>query len=183
MDPVEDVVAAAMGFSSFGAQDHPQKKRRCNLAVDTVTPAAQPFPGPRATPAESDSTPSGTHDSTSKGDSEAQANADEINLDDEEEDHHETIPPKPSAETLSQAHTSRHGLPARPAPGAGSVGPSRRFPTGRHGVSQAGDSRAWYEGYYDSASNENPWDRLETSMGLESTGAWIPRQVHPEPSV
>ncbi|KAK9446015.1 hypothetical protein VB005_01129 [Metarhizium brunneum] len=185
MDPGADAdaadMAAAMGFSTFGAQDRPQKKRRYNPAVDTVTSVAQPAPGAQAAPTGSNSTPLGSHGSVSKGEPGDQANADEINLDDEE-GQDESILQKRSGETAPQAPPLHHGLPARPAPGTGFVGSPAQFP-GRHGASQAGGSRVWYEGYYDSTSNENPWERLERRMGLESMGTWVARQAHPAPSV
>ncbi|KAG8427718.1 hypothetical protein J3459_006437 [Metarhizium acridum] len=170
-----------MGFSTFGAQDRPQKKRRYNPAVDTVTSVAQPLSGPQAAPTGSNSTPLGNHSSMSKGEPGAQANADEIDLDDEK-DRHESTPQERSGETAPQAHPLHHGLPARPAPGTDSAGSPMQSP-GRHGVSQTGGSTVWYEGYYDSTSNENPWERLERRMGLESMGTWVARQAHPAPGV
>ncbi|RDA94825.1 hypothetical protein CP533_4310 [Ophiocordyceps camponoti-saundersi (nom. inval.)] len=32
----------------------------------------------------------------------------------------------------------------------------------------------WYKRHYDPMSNENPWLALETALGLESTGTWLP---------
>lgn len=79
------------------------------------------------------------------------------------------------------------GLPARPAgnpefqgsfqkynerfqPGRGARGPA-------HHAGVAVGGAPWWEGYYDSKMNENPWDILEKQRGLKSRGKWIPRSV------
>ena len=36
-------------------------------------------------------------------------------------------------------------------------------------------AKAWWEGYYDPQSNENPWDKLEGKMGIGAKGSWLPR--------
>ncbi|KAL2759826.1 hypothetical protein ACRALDRAFT_1060190 [Sodiomyces alcalophilus JCM 7366] len=33
--------------------------------------------------------------------------------------------------------------------------------------------KPWWEGYYDPASNQNPWAALEKKAGLESRGSWL----------
>lgn len=179
-------MAAAMGFSTFGAQDRPQKKRRYNPAVDAATFVEQNSRGPRAATTGSNSTPLGKHVGASKV--EELGNGDEINLEDEDEGENQlesvkdAISQDDSTEVVS--HTaSVPGLPARPAPGTGFVGSLPHGSGGRENVSKPQSSKIWYEGYYDSTSNENPWERLEKIMGLGTKGSWIPRQTHTVPSV
>ncbi|KAK2046607.1 hypothetical protein LZ31DRAFT_188670 [Colletotrichum somersetense] len=38
---------------------------------------------------------------------------------------------------------------------------------------QRSDGKPWWEGYYDHASNENPWERLEKKAGVQSRGTWL----------
>ncbi|KAK2023549.1 hypothetical protein LX32DRAFT_656893 [Colletotrichum zoysiae] len=40
---------------------------------------------------------------------------------------------------------------------------------------QRSDGKPWWEGYYDHASNENPWERLEKKAGVQSRGTWLSR--------
>ncbi|KAK1986365.1 hypothetical protein LZ30DRAFT_582314 [Colletotrichum cereale] len=45
---------------------------------------------------------------------------------------------------------------------------------GRQGYQQQrNDGKPWWEGYYDHASNENPWERLEKRAGVQSRGTWV----------
>ncbi|TIC96893.1 hypothetical protein CH35J_007675 [Colletotrichum higginsianum] len=46
---------------------------------------------------------------------------------------------------------------------------------GHYQQHQGKDGKPWWEGYYDRASNENPWDRLEKKAGVQSRGSWVPR--------
>ncbi|EFQ31160.1 hypothetical protein CGRA01v4_01869 [Colletotrichum graminicola] len=47
---------------------------------------------------------------------------------------------------------------------------------GRQGYQQQrSDGKPWWEGYYDHASNENPWERLEKKAGVQPRGAWLSR--------
>ena len=45
---------------------------------------------------------------------------------------------------------------------------------GRGGYAASGRSQWWLD-YYDPSSNENPWQRLEQSRGIESKGEWLTR--------
>lgn len=152
MDDTTDDIMAQMGFSSFGGQNRPQKKRRYNPRADAVQ----------------DDPPSGTGaNSTALG--RPAANADEIDL----EDDPTTEPP------ATQAQVRPASLPQRPAPGTGFVDGQKPAAAAHHpppASHEGGGSRApWYEGYYDHLSNENPWERLEKTKGLESKGSWLPR--------
>ncbi|KAK7457429.1 hypothetical protein CaCOL14_001550 [Colletotrichum acutatum] len=40
---------------------------------------------------------------------------------------------------------------------------------------QRNDGKPWWEGYYDPASNENPWEKLEKKAGVLSKGTWVAR--------
>ncbi|KAK2016331.1 hypothetical protein LZ32DRAFT_655679 [Colletotrichum eremochloae] len=47
---------------------------------------------------------------------------------------------------------------------------------GRQGYQQQrSDGKPWWEGYYDHASNENPWEKLEKKAGVQSRGTWVSR--------
>ncbi|KAL7922017.1 hypothetical protein ACQKWADRAFT_294204 [Trichoderma austrokoningii] len=166
----DDAMAQAMGFSSFGHQNRLQK-RKYNPHADAVTSSdsktAQRAAKPSATG--SNSTPLGV---PSGKPSQAAANADEIGLDDEDEDgvgndDDDDIASNTAAESAATPALVRpHGLPECPVPGTGLIGPSGGHEHGsRHDI--------WYDGYYDPKSNENPWRRLEGSRGLQSVGTWL----------
>ncbi|KLU91494.1 hypothetical protein MAPG_10012 [Magnaporthiopsis poae ATCC 64411] len=44
---------------------------------------------------------------------------------------------------------------------------------GHGGPSSSPSSRQWWLDYYDPRFNENPWDQLEKSLGLEPRGSWL----------
>lgn len=95
-------------------------------------------------------------------------------------------------------------LPKRPSPSWGQLQgslPSTGQEGGEHGYDQSlpgaqGQSRGqgwgqgrersqgrehgkpWWEGYYDPASNQNPWAALEKKAGLEPRGSWLSRTPH-----
>lgn len=73
------------------------------------------------------------------------------------------LPPKPAS------------LPQRPA-----QGPSQPEQThsenGHEGSGQGhGSGKAWYVDYTDKRFSQNPWERLETKLGLTTNGRWVPR--------
>ncbi|KAL7819269.1 hypothetical protein V8C44DRAFT_133104 [Trichoderma aethiopicum] len=188
--PLEDdeaAMAQAMGFSSFGAHHRPQK-RKYNPHADAVTSsdsatAQRAAAKPSATG--SNSTPLGVA-ARKKPDPAAAANADEIDLDDDEDqdkdqeanlDNGENaleestgVPEEPDQRS-APALVRPPGLPSRPPPGVGAAGSSSG---GHHRVNQRReDDDSWSEGYYDPQSNENPWRRLEESLGLQPLGTWL----------
>ncbi|OHF02414.1 hypothetical protein CORC01_02407 [Colletotrichum orchidophilum] len=89
--------------------------------------------------------------------------------------------------TTSSFPTSSTTLPQRPDASWGKeVGsapttmPTRERPAQHRGhqgyqQQQRNDGKPWWEGYYDPASNENPWERLEKKAGVQSRGAWVSR--------
>ncbi|KAG6085363.1 hypothetical protein E4U16_006181 [Claviceps sp. LM84 group G4] len=164
-DPDNDAEAAAMaqamGFSSFGAQDRPSKKRRYNSATDA-----------RVSVTGSNSTPLGVPSAK------IPTNTEEIDLQDEEENEGKievegdnTTPLQKSSQGSLPPPPA--GLPARPAPGMGFVGSSTSRPGGPPAQRQHEEHRQ--KEYYDWSVNENPWERLEKAMGLETDGDWVPR--------
>lgn len=175
-------MAEAMGFSSFGAQDRPQKKRRYNPHADAAVIATPGHAETSSTGA--NSTPLGAPSASVAG-----GNADEIDLDDDDQGSTSTL--AGTAESGStQARPSGTvpphlaGLPQRPGPAVGGAGPfghggQRAAHQGGARLNKDGTGREWYEGYYDSTSNENPWDRLEKSLGLQSIGTWVSRHANP----
>ncbi|KAG5975206.1 hypothetical protein E4U55_007789 [Claviceps digitariae] len=177
-------MAQAMGFSSFGTQDQdrPLKKRRYNPAADSISSAQTASP-PQATG--SNTTP------LAAPSAKASTNADEIDLHDEDdlEDHNHGATPLQASQVSMPALPA--GLPARPAPGTGFVGnvsshPNSHAYTHAHAHAHASPFRPrnpaqrsrnefWYTDYYDRTWNENPWERLEKAMGLDTTGEWVSR--------
>ncbi|KAK4205689.1 hypothetical protein QBC40DRAFT_270692 [Triangularia verruculosa] len=49
---------------------------------------------------------------------------------------------------------------------------------GARGGRGGGHNPDWYIGYYDSRSNENPWEPLEKKKGLEPVGTWLERKPY-----
>ncbi|KAH6606736.1 hypothetical protein Trco_005889 [Trichoderma cornu-damae] len=175
----DEAMAQAMGFSSFGAQDRPQK-RKYNPGADAVVDSDSTTARRAATASAtgSNSTPLGV---PGRKPDRAAANADEIDLDDDEgegEGDHDGIAADPagfagneSAPSSAPALVRPPGLPERPVAGVGFIGSSRGHRAGQG--NQDGSQRTiWYEGYYDPSSNENPWRRLEGSKSLQSLGTW-----------
>ncbi|KAG6202231.1 hypothetical protein E4U10_000083 [Claviceps purpurea] len=168
MDPDTDTdaeaaaMAQAMGFSSFGAQDRPSKKRRYNSATDA-----------RVSVTGSNSTPLGVPSAK------IPTNTEEIDLQDADEDEDkievegDETTPLQKASQGSLPPPPPAGLPARPAPGIGFVGGSSSQPGGPPAQRQHEEHR--HKEYYDWSVNENPWERLEKAMGLETDGDWVPR--------
>ncbi|KAK7432333.1 hypothetical protein QQZ08_001285 [Neonectria magnoliae] len=151
-DDDQALMAQALGFASFGAQGHPNKKRRKNPRADATRIAGQ-----RPSVTGANSTALGPAPTT-------RSNADEIALDDDGEDapapaqvRPASLPQRPAAPSGGSA--SRNQAPFRPAPQR----------------SQDPSPGPWYEGHYDPMSNENPWDRIEKTRGLSSIGSWVPR--------
>ncbi|KAG6111586.1 hypothetical protein E4U31_004241 [Claviceps sp. LM219 group G6] len=156
-------MAQAMGFSSFGAQDRPSKKRRYNSATDA-----------RVSVTGSNRTPLGVPSAKTP------ANTEEIDLQEEDEDEDEDKVEVEGDSTTPLQKASQGslppppaGLPARPAPGIEFVGGSSSQPGGPPAQRQHEEHRQ--KEYYDLSVNENPWERLEKAMGLETDGDWVPR--------
>ncbi|KAM4059177.1 hypothetical protein HRG_007959 [Hirsutella rhossiliensis] len=177
MDPEADEAAMSqmLGFSSFGMQDRPLKKRRHDVGADAFMTDAHGGGGASNPPAPSQQP---SHGAAGR----QPANADEISLDDDD-DHNDgaapgaTVPESgPSGGVMSSRPA---GLPDRPPPGTGFTG----SPFNRHQPQQGGQHQhgrhfddpsrgPWYEGYYDPDSNQNPWKKLEKARGLQTRGSW-----------
>jgi hypothetical protein len=171
-----EVMAAAMGFSSFGAQKPPNKKRKYNLHADASTAADRQKP---ATGTGANSAPLGSRPAPP-------ANTDEIQLVDDDDDDDEEEGDDADGNTVATAVAEAGdistqdayaaSLPQRPAAGTGFVGDfaGNNQSHGHGGGKQ--HNKLWYENYYDHLSNENPWARLEKKLGLQPRGAWIVRE-------
>ncbi|KAF5003932.1 hypothetical protein FDECE_9553 [Fusarium decemcellulare] len=144
----DDALMAQMGFSSFGATSPPSKRRRYNPRADASLP-----------PKPVSSKITGAN-STALG---SRANTDEISLDDDESE---------SAQSPAQARPA--SLPQRPAPAAQTAFTPR---LGQHSAPREVNN-TWYIGYYDPMSNENPWERLEKTRGVQTRGTWLPRDAN-----
>ena len=164
----DDLMAQTMGFSSFGGQSRPQKKRRYNPRADAAQgPAPVQDAGTGA-------------NMTALGATRSIANVDEIGLEDDDDENppvseHQGL--EAAASTAAQAQVRPASLPQRPAPGAGFITgatpPQQAQPLSNDHNRRSG--QPWYDGYYDPMSNENPWERLEKAKGLDSKGSWLPR--------
>ena len=167
----EQAMAQMMGFSAFGAQDRPQKKRKYNPSADAATNAQQPAgTGSNMTPlaARPAKIP------------QAIANLDEIDLEDgddpDDDDGGVPTAPGPSRSALSAVSLklSTQDLPQRsaPAPGTGPAG-SQNAASHNGQDTAARQHHCWWQGYYDTLSNRNPWEKLEKSLGLQPRGIWL----------
>jgi hypothetical protein len=169
-----DDMAQMMGFSAFGSQDRPQKKRKYNPNAESFV-ERQP---PQATTTSSNSIPLGPPPVTKPS-----ANADEIDLEDDDGEDgspavKEAVPGGGGGGGIPEP--SVNSLPRRPAVGAGEDGPPSNGAHPGHGSRTHHNNRAaghdghggkpWYDGYYDSISNENPWEKLEKAMNLQPIG-------------
>ncbi|KAI9158605.1 hypothetical protein HJFPF1_06603 [Paramyrothecium foliicola] len=183
-DADAQAMASAMGFASFGAQDRPQKKRKYNPNADAAGLVSQATPPKQATTG-SNSTPLGTSTRAAPP-PQALSNTDEISLEEDGEaeggvslgtEGSEATGAEQGTKAESQLHWQQHGLPQRPpAQFQQPAHNSSRF----HG--HAGGQAPWYDGYYDPSSNENPWRRLEDSLGLQSKGSWLSRDAQAVPN-
>ncbi|KYK55322.1 hypothetical protein DCS_07285 [Drechmeria coniospora] len=193
MDPAadDDAMAQMLGFSTFGAQDHLQKKRRYNPLADAATDAA-PLHGTRQHP----------NSAPLSAANRLEVNVNEIPLGDPSHvGDAGSDAPSSTREADSSSKAARPaGLPERPAPGTGFVG-SPPSPSGDQGQLQHhhrhnhrhnhrqrhhhddASGEHWYEGYYDPSSNENPWERLEKARGVHPRGTWLPAQRQPASAV
>ncbi|KXH61212.1 hypothetical protein CSAL01_12095 [Colletotrichum salicis] len=99
--------------------------------------------------------------------------------------------PAPEAQSTTSSLPTSSALPQRPDASWGkemgsapTTMPTRERPEqhqhqpgGRQGYKQQqrNDGKPWWEGYYDPASNENPWERLEKKAGVLPKGTWLAR--------
>lgn len=146
----EAAMASMMGFSSFGDQDRPNKKRRFNPGADAAVDSSvtQAATGSNSAPLGVRSHIEGT-------------NPHEVHL----EEDLQNIQDQPTADSPTiSAHPS--SLPQRPA--AAILG----MPLGSQVPREAAKADTWYQDYYDSLSNSNPWEKLEQNLGLQPRGIW-----------
>ncbi|KAK4122864.1 hypothetical protein N657DRAFT_681819 [Parathielavia appendiculata] len=110
------------------------------------------------------------------------------------------IPAQPqpaAAETTRAANESGRSTPSQSLPQSQFQSQSRSLPErlnttawttmtsnrGGRGGARGGGRQAqggghnplWYVDYYDSSSNENPWEGMEKYKGLAPVGSWVPR--------
>ncbi|KAJ4155160.1 hypothetical protein LMH87_000417 [Akanthomyces muscarius] len=175
-DDTAAAMAAAMGFSSFGAQNPQSKKRKYNPnndAVVSIDHDERHGTGANSAPVGERRAPP--------------ANADEIALDDEDDganaDDGAAAPGAVASAPEDAAADLPHGigagvagLPQRPAPAQGGFA-GNRHPRGGASRQASGDhhgtNKLWYVDYYDHFSNENPWAKLEEAAGLQPISTWV----------
>lgn len=166
---------AAMGFSGFGMQKRPAKKRKfdpdasgANTAPlgERRRPAPVPAAAAAAAAAHLPARPlrgGEAEPTTSRG-------TDEIDLEDEDVD--DDGVGGNDAEGGGSSSNSKPSTGALPPPAPASALATRRAATA---AAAAGQKRPWWEGYYDAQMNENPWEKLERERGLEPRGTWLER--------
>ncbi|ETS79383.1 hypothetical protein PFICI_09236 [Pestalotiopsis fici W106-1] len=183
-DDNTDAMAAAMGFSSFGAQPS-AKRRKFNSNTDSFIDAPSRNTdhgnGANAMPLGIRSAKSQPSAAAPPPPPQPKQNENEISLEDDEDD------PEPQYLDTSRPAAS---VGTAPTPGdaaiqatidniigsTGAPGPEAHHVGGhgdRHGPRQAGGDRRrgggqpWWEDYYDPTANMNPWEKLEKQSGLE----------------
>ncbi|KAI1269464.1 hypothetical protein F5Y18DRAFT_99357 [Xylariaceae sp. FL1019] len=195
VDDASDAMAAAMGFSSFGAQKA-NKRRKFNPTADAVVASSATIPL-HPTTTGSNTTPLGHRPQ----------NHDEVDLDEDGEDgtapgvapepgvsgsKHDDLEPQyldaapsvmPDPANSLQSRTvtalgssTAPNLPPKPPPSLNSGGPPSHGGTRGHRqdrVQHRQQGAKWWENYYDPAFIVNPWEKLETSMGFEPLGQWV----------
>ncbi|KAF7531044.1 hypothetical protein G7054_g9252 [Neopestalotiopsis clavispora] len=180
-DDNTDAMAAAMGFSSFGA-----KRRKFNSNTDSFVGGpsspvdhgkganAMPLGIRSAQPQRSQPPPSAPQSLPKHNDN-------EISLEDDDEDpepqYLDTSRPAASVETAPTpgdaaiqatidsivGSTEASGPEAPQVVGQG----DRRGPRHAGGDRRRGGGQPWWEDYYDPTANMNPWEKLEKQNGLE----------------
>ncbi|ATY65909.1 hypothetical protein A9K55_001913 [Cordyceps militaris] len=171
-------MAAAMGFSSFGAQNPSSKKRKYNPHNDAVIDIQEsehhgtgansgPLGERRALPANADETTAHNEDGDDGADTSdgaaAVGAAGGISSD-------------ANADHSGSVGAGIAGLPQRPAPAHGGFAGNQHRRGGAPRQASGGHhaNKPWYEDYYDHFSNENPWAKLEEAAGLQPISTWAP---------
>ncbi|TEA18183.1 hypothetical protein C8034_v011084 [Colletotrichum sidae] len=83
-----------------------------------------------------------------------------------------SLPLRPDASWGREVGTAPTSMPAWSQDQSRSHGHGHRGGRGGYQAGQRSDGKPWWEGYYDTKSNENPWERLEKKMGVEPRGSW-----------
>ncbi|KXH41212.1 hypothetical protein CSIM01_03418 [Colletotrichum simmondsii] len=84
------------------------------------------------------------------------------------------LPRRPDATWGKEMGTAPTTMPTRERPEQHQH-QHQRGGRGGYQQQQRNDGKPWWEGYYDPASNENPWERLEKKAGVLSKGTWVAR--------
>ncbi|KAK8087146.1 hypothetical protein PG994_002120 [Apiospora phragmitis] len=182
MDPDEwdedtAAMAQAMGFASFGGQNHPSKRRKCNARADDAFVAGAgdestlPF---HDAGSGSNNTPLGSRRQPAKKQKKDQkTNANEIDLDDDDDDEGEdnadggnnaAEDPAPQyIDTSQPPHLAQSDIDAIVGAGGAAGLPAKPVDSGA----------PWWNDYYDPAFNTNPWEKIEKAQGMEPRGTWL----------
>jgi hypothetical protein len=179
-------MAAAMGFSSFGSQG-PAKKRKFNPKTDALVDGqeleALDRGGKKGQGSGGNTIPLGKARVFGQG----PAPNDEIALD-EEPQYLDTSLPAPADEAREMQERIDGILAGLDEAEGGVVAPGPQHLAGPPSLDAASVASTrgprgqrndlWYMGYFDAASVENPWARLEGEKGLEVRGSWPDRSAH-----
>ncbi|KAB5586138.1 hypothetical protein GE09DRAFT_1073516 [Coniochaeta sp. 2T2.1] len=194
-------MAAMMGFSSFGSQAPPSKKRRYNPRADAVLsdstlpapssslPSKPPAPKDRGTGANmmpllarpvnaatgggqgGVEAEGGLNKNGKRGSTDAGTAAGEGGEEEQPAPRYIDTSLPPSATTGGEGGEEEEEEEVS-LPVTGAAFTQHQSAASRGG---GGGKRIWYADYYDPSSNENPWEWLEKARGLEPVGSWLPR--------
>jgi hypothetical protein len=192
-------MAATMGFTSFGsskpreeeeedASSRPSKKRRLNQSLDNndqqptytaLRVQTKPYPDEISY---SDDDEDFALDTTADADAELDSDAPRAPPQTRSQTQRTGTGNGSGRSTPSQAQSQLQSqLPPRPP--AATTSTSTRGNRGGRGGNRGGrqaqpqgpGNPLWYVNYYDSSSNENPWEGMEKYKGLAPVGTWVPR--------
>ncbi|KAK8107908.1 uncharacterized protein PG998_009921 [Apiospora kogelbergensis] len=199
MDPDEwdedaAAMAEAMGFSSFGGQNHPSKRRKYNARADAAFDSNTNNESTLALHYDagsgSNNTPLGERRPQQPKPKKQKTNANEIDLDDDDDDdddgqdggevdgndavaagdQDDAQDPTPQHITTSQPPDQiQSGIDAIVAGLPRSPRGLPLLPSAKGGR----DGDRWWDDYYDPAFNTNPWEKIEKKLGIEARGTWL----------
>jgi hypothetical protein len=188
-----DVVMAHRAQTSRGGKGGKGKPKSKPSPASKPKPAAKPKPpkdeisysdsdddtNPKKTTAADDNDDDFILDTTAIADEEEEEDAEDLNLDWEAPTTRSraSTPATQSQPQQSQPQTQSQ-LPPKPTRTGTGTAPMRGGRGGAHGGhgGRGGQTNPlWYVDYYDSSSNENPWEGMEKFKNLEPVGTWLAR--------
>ncbi|KAK8130363.1 hypothetical protein PG999_002743 [Apiospora kogelbergensis] len=191
MDPDEwdedaAAMAEAMGFSSFGGQNHPSKRRKYNARADAAFDSNTNNESTLALHYDagsgSNNTPLGERRPQQPKPKKQKTNANEIDLDDDDDDDDDgqdggevdgndavAAGDQDDAQDPTPQHITTSQPPDQIQSGIDAI--VAGLPEAHVGGGRDGDR--WWDDYYDPAFNTNPWEKIEKKLGIEARGTWL----------
>lgn len=185
IDAESQDMAATLGFSSFGAQEHNRQSKKRRFDAHAEGSSAASSSGANSLPLHPRETTTTAEASTAQG------------------DHAPVYPPGLEGLKMRIAASSPGGIlpegwypdPDNPEHRVEEVEPPIKIPASqvrdrraataarlKAGRPASGMNPLWYVDYYDPSSNQNPWERLEQAKGLAPVGPWLPAGPRPGPN-